>query len=195
MNENQKEVINSLNELKTRQQLEEELEFLKKVQNTPKIKRRYEIFGKQCRINEILEKIIKYVNSKSSNEKVTPYNNTILGNIVSKQEIDTFIEENNIFELDEDVDVTLLNMNEIRNYLYKIYELEPVPVPVENEKREMNIIELYAAGLNPDGLYKEGNKYYMDEEDYKKAGIYNDYILNGEIFGKKIAKHINKSKK
>ena len=59
----------------------------------------------------------------------------------------------------------------------------------------MNIIELYAAGLNPDGLYKEGNKYYMDEEDYKKAGIYNDYILNGEIFGKKIAKHINKSKK
>ena len=186
------ETNKAIEKLKIEQVLDSKITVLNTIKDNKTAMKNYTIFLRQCEINSILNKIVRFVNSKSSITKINPINGVLIKDLVTKEEFDKYLEAIELVN-DFDVDLYELSINEIRNLLYSKYDLDPTEIP--NDPNKFSVGEALVSGVNPDSLRFDIDNCFMESNDYENIGVFNSYILKGEIYGYKIPEIASKKPK
>ena len=216
IDENERLRIAVIDEVRTMQEQSEEYALHKRMQEDKTALKNYEIFTVQCQINEVLNKLVRFIKNYEfgSNEtyrinsavtfdqlvKEEDFTNFVMKNIIPT--IDTeFIGENDEIKLEEREQKRIriasslrkLNMEEMRNFLYYCHSLKPVPMPKVSSDNSIDALQCFAGGINPEAYMFNVDDSFMRREDYTIYSV-REIITQGTINGIKIAKPFKKNK-
>ncbi|MBR3116376.1 MAG: hypothetical protein IKF36_00690 [Bacilli bacterium] len=217
IDENERLRIAALDEVRTRQEQSQEYVLHKRIQEDKVAAKNYEIFIVQCQINEVLNKLVRFIKryGNGSNESYRLNSTVTFDQLVDEVDFTDFVMKNIIPEIetefiDRDEDskfeekkqkrikiassLRKLNLEEMRNFLYYCHSLKPVPMPKVGFNGYVDALQCFAGGINPEAYMFDVDSSFMEKEDYTIYSV-KEIIIEGTINGIKIARPFKKNPK
>lgn len=210
--EDEKLRIAAIDDVKARQDSTEEYRLYRRVQEDKRAAQNYEIFSVQCKINEMLNKLVKFVKNyhEGSNELYRISSGEMFCELVEEEDFNDFANQNIIPSIDTEVvdpndskkieekkerrsQLSNLfynnNIEFLRSFLYYCHGLIPVPIPKYEKNGSIDVLQSLAAGINPESFLINNDKWFLEQKDYSTPDL-SSIVINGEIHGHKIASRI-----
>ena len=206
--------IAAIDDVKARQESTEEYRLYRRIQEDKKAATNYENFNVQCKINEILNKLVRFVKNyhDGSNESYKILSGSSFCELIEEKDFKDYVHLNIIPTIDTEVidkndvkkiearderrnqlaDVFYKNDIEyLRKFLYYCHGLSPLSMPRYQSNGSIDVLECIAAGINPEAYIINNNSWFLEQKDYSISDI-SSIIINGEINGIKTASKVNK---
>ena len=214
--ENERLRISAIDDVRTRQEQSAEYALHQRMQEDRTALKNYEIFNVQCQINDILNKLVKFIKNYAfgANESYRINSTVSFDQLVSEEDFTDFVmkiimssietefidktdeakvEENEQKRAKIASSLRKLNMEEMRNFLYYCHSLKPVPMPKVNSDNSIDALQCFAAGINPEAYMFNVDDSFMRREDYTIYSI-REIVTEGTLNGIKMAKPFKKKR-
>ena len=200
--------IDTINEINHVQSLDREKQILLRIEDDPKARENYNIFRTQCEIDELLNKLVKFIKNHGSGLNDTyslglgitfdrlidenEFVNFAMINIIPKistEVVDNTDEEKMKEKYEKESEKAKVlykcNIEELRAFLFYCYSITPIPIPKPDKSNTVDALNCFAAGVNPSVFANNAEEWFMEEKDYNN--IFNndlsEIIIKGTILG------------
>lgn len=189
--------IDAINRIKHVQSLELSKQVLLRIEEDSRAREYYDVFITMCEINELLNKVVKFVKTHgtSSNESYSFNQKVAFEDLVPEEEFVNFALNEIIPKIDTEVfnsdDINELeerkekrknkakglykcNLEELRLYLYDCNSIKPVIIPNIEVDKTFDYAQCFVSGVNAEAILRNEGDWFLEKKDY-------DYALNNNI--------------